>query len=135
MPHPVMFDEDDPLLARLRELCRALPDAFELVTHGRPGFKAGEAGRLFAVYGGTRKVRPGEHERHDRALLFKPDPAERDGLLGEGRFFVPAYVGPSGWLGLDLDRAGTDWAEVAELVDASYRQVAPAALLRQLDDG
>ena len=55
------------------------------------------------------------------------------------RFFEPAYLGPYGWLGLDLARAGSvarvAWDEVAELVDASYRLTAPARLVRLLDDG
>ena len=34
--------------------------------------------------------------------------------------FVPAYLGPSGWLGIDLDDS-TDWTEMAELLDAAYR--------------
>ena len=38
-----------------------------------------------------------------------------------------------GWLGLDLDGPGADWAEVAELVDASYRLLAPIRLVRRLD--
>lgn len=31
----------------------------------------------------------------------------------------------SGWIGIDLD-AATDFAEIAELLDASYRLTAPA---------
>lgn len=130
--HPIMFDDDDPVLGRLREVCARFPGSAEVVSHGRPTFKAGERGTVFAGYGGSRKVRPGEHERHDRALLFKPDPGEGGALDQDARFFTPAYLGPAGWLGIDLDEAGTDWGEVHELVDASYRQVAGARLLREL---
>lgn len=133
MAHPIMFNEGDPGLADLRRLCTALPEAEEFVSHGRPHFRAGRSGKVFAMYGGSRKVRPGEHERHDFALLFKPDPAERVALEQDARFFSPAYVGPYGWLGIDLDGDGTDWAEIGELVEASYRLVASARLLRALD--
>ena len=34
-----MYDEHDPLLARVRALCLALPDAEERVSHGRPAWR------------------------------------------------------------------------------------------------
>jgi len=45
---------------------------------------------------------------------------------------VPAYLGPSGWLGIDLDER-TDLDEVAELLEESYRATAPARLVAELD--
>ena len=45
---------------------------------------------------------------------------------------MPAYLGPYGWIGLDLDET-TDWTEVAELLDASYRLTAPKKLIAELD--
>lgn len=74
----------------------------------------------------------GEWMRHDRAVMVFPDPADEPALRQDVRFWVPAYLGPSGWLGLDLD-GDTDWTEVAELIDASYRVTAPRRLVRQLD--
>jgi hypothetical protein len=41
------------------------------------------------------------------------------------RFYMPAYVGPRGWVALHLDRGAVDWNEVAELVKTSYQSVAP----------
>ena len=52
---------------------------------------------------------------------------------GEG-FFLPAYMGPYGWLGLDFTAAEVDWDEVAELVDASFRLIASRKLIKQLDE-
>jgi hypothetical protein len=133
MAHPVMFDDADPLLARLREICLALPEGQEKVSHGRPSFFTT---RVFASYGGTVK---GDHdpEPHRRSLLFLSDASERQALLEDERVYEPAYVGPSGWLGLDLvpraPATDVDWDEVAELVDASYRLTAPARLVRLLD--
>ena len=126
--HPIMFDAADPLLARVRALALALPGAEERVAHGRPW---SFAGRAFAVYGGGTKGP--DHVRHDSALLVHVDDAERPARIADPRFFVPAYVGPKGWLGIDVDPPDTDWTEIGELLDASYRRVAPARLVRELD--
>ena len=128
-----MFDPDDPCLRRLRAICLALPGADEKVSHGRPNFFTR---KVFAIFGGSLK---GDHsaETARHAVLFLPDADDRPALLDDERFFVPAYVGASGWLGLSFALAGgferVDWEEVAELVDASYRNTAPAGLVAQLD--
>lgn len=132
MAHPQMFRTSDGHLERVRSICLALPGAAEKVAHGRPNFFTT---KVFAVFGGSLK---GDHLAPvaRRALLFLPDAAEREALVTDERFFVPAYVGPSGWLGLtfhDHDVAEVDWGEVAELVDMSYRNTAPARLVRELD--
>jgi predicted DNA-binding protein (MmcQ/YjbR family) len=128
--HPVMYADDDPGLSELRELCLAFPGAEEHVSHGRPTFRAG---KIFAVFGGSEKLRPGEHRMVPSALIFKADEAELPALDEDERFFVPAYYGPSGWRALDLAEPHTDWTEVAELVDASYRLVAPRRDVAALD--
>lgn len=126
--HPIMFEEGDPALARLRALALALPGAEERIAHGRPWFSAGTA---FAVYGGGTKGP--DSVRHDHALLVHVDDDERPARIEDPRFFVPAYVGPKGWLGIDLDGPDTDWTEIGELLDASFRWIAPAWLVRELD--
>ncbi len=131
MPHPIMFDDADPILARVREIALAFPEAVEKISHGRPTFSAP---KMFAIYGGSRKNPSGPHTRYEHALLVKVDDSERKALEQDHRFFFPAYLGPFGWLGLDFDAAKIDWSEVAELVDASYRLQAPARLIKQLDN-
>lgn len=128
MAHPIMFDEADPFLARLRALALALPGAAEKISHGHPAFFTA---KVFAYYGGSVKV-DGVYQRHDRALLVLIDPGDREALLAEGRCFVPAYLGPSGWIGVDLTD-DTDWAEVEELLDASYRRTAGPRRVAALD--
>lgn len=41
--------------------------------------------------------------------------------LAPDRFFVPAYVGHKGWIGIYLDLLRVDWAEVADFIENSYR--------------
>lgn len=129
MSHPRMFDDDDPVLRRVRELAGTLPGSDEKVSHGRPAFFTT---KVFAYYGGSLKV-DGEWVQHPQSILVQPDPEDRHALLDDERVYVPAYLGPSGWIGIDLDHR-TGWDEVAELLDASYRQTAPAKLVRELDD-
>jgi predicted DNA-binding protein (MmcQ/YjbR family) len=127
-----MFSDDDLGLAELREIALGFPAAFEKISHGRPSFFVT---KMFAMYGGSSKtVVPGEMTRFSHALLVKVDETDRSALAQDTRFFFPAYLGPAGWLGLDFTAAKIDWAEVTELVDASYRLVAPKKLLNQLDD-
>jgi len=66
----------------------------------------------------TGKVLPGDN----KALVeAQPD-----------RFYLPAYIGPRGWVALRLDVGAVDWDEVAELVATSYRLVAPKRLAAML---
>lgn len=123
-----MSDDDDPVLARVRGICRALPEAEEKVSHDRPAFFTQ---RVFAHFGGSVRT-DGEWEAHDCAIMVRPDPDDAPALRTDPRFFLPAYLGASDWLGLDIE-SGTDWAEVAELIDASYRVTAPARLVRSLE--
>ncbi|MBF0660321.1 MULTISPECIES: MmcQ/YjbR family DNA-binding protein [unclassified Rhodococcus (in: high G+C Gram-positive bacteria)] len=127
MSHPIMFDENDPLLARVRELALAFPGAGEKISHGRPFFHTKTA---FAVYGGTVKE---TGRSYPRSLILKPDASEREALLQDARTYHPAYMGPSGWIGFDLESATVDWGEVAELLDMSFRVTAPARLVHELD--
>ena len=99
MAHPIMFSDDDPGLAELRRICLALPGAEEKVSHGRPTFRAG---RIFAVFGGSEKLAPGEHRMVPSALIFTPDPVDLPALDEDPRFFVPAYYGPYGGRAIPL---------------------------------
>ncbi|MEW1835695.1 MmcQ/YjbR family DNA-binding protein [Microbacterium sp. NPDC079995] len=126
--HPQMFHDDDPLLALIRRHALALPDAHEKVSHGRPAFFTT---KVFAYFSGSVRRSPGDFERHDAAVMILPDRDDEPALRQDPRFWSPAYLGPSGWLGIDL--AATDETELAELLDASYRRTAPARLVRRLD--
>lgn len=125
MPHPQMFADDDPLLARIRRIALALPESAEKVSHGRPAF---HTGKVFAYYGGSQRI-AGSWVGHDQAVLVLADLDGQHVLRARPDAWVPAYLGPSGWTGLELG-PGTDWDEVAELVVQSYRLTAPARLRR-----
>lgn len=126
MGHPIMFDDADPVLAQVRAIALALPDTTEVVAHGRPTFRCG---KMFGNYGGSVK---GSKVRYDQSILVVADPDEREALLADDRFFLPAYLGAYGWVGLPLTDE-TDWTEVAELLDAAYRQIAPKRSVAKLD--
>lgn len=129
MTHPLMFEDDDPLLARVRDLALALPGAQEKISHGRPAF---HTTRVFAYYSGSLKV-DAVWVQHPQAIMVKPDADDLRALLSDGRCFVPGYLGPSGWMGIDVTE-DSDWGELAELIESSYRETAAPALVRALDD-
>lgn len=128
MAHPLMFDEADPHLHRLRAIALELPGAGEKISHGHPAFFTR---KVFAYFGGSIKV-DGEWVPHERSLVVLPDEEEARALLEEDRCYRPAYLGPSGWVGIDLDE-GSDWDEIEELVEDSYRRTAGARLVAELE--
>jgi hypothetical protein len=117
-----LFPTKDGRLARLMRVCQPLPEAIIELAGKHATFEVRK--RVFAYYLNDHhgdgivsvccKVLPGDNE----ALIAKrPD-----------KFYMPAYIGPRGWVALRLDIGGLDWKEVAELVVGSYKMIAPARL-------
>jgi hypothetical protein len=116
-------------LSRLRKLCLALPEAHEAEAWGTPTFRV--RNKLFAMYADA-----GSHHGDGRpAVWCKAGRGNQELMVHAepGRFFVPPYVGPSGWIGVWLDGA-VDWKELAELLRDAYRLTAPKRLQALLDD-
>ncbi len=130
MSHPLMFDPADPVLAQVRAIAFRFPGVAEKVSHGRPAFYTK---KVFAYYGGSVRREAGDWIQYPQSVMLLLDSDERAALMDDDRSFVPAYMGPSGWLGLDLT-AQPDFEEVAELMEMSFRATAPARLIRQLDE-
>jgi predicted DNA-binding protein (MmcQ/YjbR family) len=122
--HPDVVEAHHPLVVRMRELCLRYPDAVEISAWGRPTFRT--PNKIFVILGATME-RP-------LSIVVKPDPADEPALRQDARFWNPPYWGPFGWLAIDLDRPDTDWQELAELVDASYRLVALKRQVKALDE-
>jgi predicted DNA-binding protein (MmcQ/YjbR family) len=115
-------------LVRLRKLCLTLPEAHEVEAWGEPTFRV--RNKLFAMY-----ASPGNHHGAGRpAVWCKAAPGNQQLMLrhAPARFFVPPYVGPSGWVGIYLD-GDVDWPELADLLVDSYRLIAPKRLVAAMD--
>jgi len=108
------------------DICRALP---EVTVEEQQHITFRVRGKTFAYY-------LDDHHGDGRvALNCKVAPHENQELVvaEPRRFFIPAYVGPRGWVGLYLDLPEVDWNEVSELVRDSYRLIAPKSLGRTID--
>ncbi len=94
---------------------------------GEPTFRV--RNKLFAMFASAES----HHGGGRPAVWCKAGPGNQELMVRAApkRFFVPPYVGPSGWVGVFLDGA-VDWAELAELLEDSYRLTAPKRLLAQL---
>jgi predicted DNA-binding protein (MmcQ/YjbR family) len=111
----------------VRELCLALPAAEEFESHGSPNYRAREGnrkGRVFAVFALN-------HHGDGHVALWLNTPAlEQSRLIASApkHIFKPQYVGPSGWIGVELNR-GFPWKRVIELVHMAYVNSSPAKLV------
>jgi predicted DNA-binding protein (MmcQ/YjbR family) len=109
--------QEDERLVLFTKICLEFPRAEREMMGSHAGFKVKK--KTFAYFlndhhgdgivGVWCKVLPG-----DNAALIKADPK---------RFYMPAYVGPRGWVGLRLDGRRIDWGEVEELAKGSYQLV------------
>lgn len=112
-------------LAKVRELALALPEAQETTSHGAPGFKI-EDGRFFAHFWNDH------HGDGEMVVIVKTSGVEEQAMLIEHQpdtYFRPAYLGSSGWIALRLNRAQTDWDQVADRIATSWELAAPPRLL------
>jgi hypothetical protein len=114
--------KEDKRLTRLTKICLALPEVARQTSGSHANFLVRK--KVFAYFLNNHhgdgivsicaKTMPGDHTALAEA---QPD-----------RFYLPAYIGPRGWIGLRLDVGEIDWDEVAELVALSYRRTAPKTL-------
>jgi len=112
----------------VREIMAALPEVEEFVSHGLPMFRV--RGKAFAVY-------TINHHGDGRVALKLAAPPGAQAAFVKLRprvYFVPAYFGSRGWLGVELDK-GLGWSTVCEHVREAYAKVAPAELVRSLKKG
>jgi hypothetical protein len=115
-------------LTQLRKLCLALPEAHEVEAWGEPTFRV--RNKLFAMYAAADS----HHGGGRPAVWFKAGPGNQALMVKAApkRFFVPPYVGPSGWVGAWLD-GGVEWEELAALLRDAYCLVAPKRLVMALE--
>jgi predicted DNA-binding protein (MmcQ/YjbR family) len=122
MSHPRMYEDSNPAIRRLREICLALPEAFEKEAWGECTFRV-TGGSMFAMTDNNH------HGSKHIAVWVKAPPDVQEMLVTADakRFFVPPYVGPKGWIGVRLDYK-VDWDEVGEILKDGYAMSAPKRL-------
>jgi hypothetical protein len=112
------------VFAAVREICLGLPETSERPSHGEPTFFI-RGKRSFATVWDS-------HHGDGRHALICAAPGGLQAALVEAdpdRFFVPAYVGHRGWIGVRLDR-GFDREEIAGILEDAYAEVAPPKLVQ-----
>lgn len=114
-------------LKHVRAICTSFPEVEERLSHGSPAF----------FVRGKKTITMFVHDHHGDGILglwCPAQPGAQQELVESepDRFYRPPYVGPSGWVGVRLDR-DVDWDEVAEILADAYRKVAPKKLVAQLD--
>jgi hypothetical protein len=127
-PKTSRVPSSSPLIARLRAICMALPEAHERPSHGEPTWFAGK-GKSFATL-------DNHHHGAEHLAVWLPQPLGVQQMLIESdpqRFFRPPYVGVSGWIGVVLD-GKPHWDAVASLVRDAYLHVATRKLAKQLNE-
>ena len=122
-----MSPDPDADLARIRALCLAQPRGTEKTSHGAPVFFI-EKGKTFAWF---------MHDHHGcgiTAIAVKTSGPDEQAMLIEAEpelFYRPAYLAPSGWIGLRLDVSGTDWDQVEARIEQSWTLAATSRLREQ----
>jgi hypothetical protein len=110
---------EEPRLARLSKICLALPEATREHRGDHASFRVRK--KVFAYFLSDH------HGDGIVSVCAKVLPGDNTALISAqpDRFYMPAYIGPRGWVALRLDRGAIDWKEVAELITGSYQLTAP----------
>jgi predicted DNA-binding protein (MmcQ/YjbR family) len=111
----------------VRELCLHFPQTEEVSSHGSPDFRVdGKSFARFCI----------NHHGDGRVALWLHSPPGIQRLyteLNPEAYFVPPYVGPRGWLGVELNK-GLDWTEIASRVREACENAAPGSLASGMDE-
>jgi hypothetical protein len=105
----------------VRRLALAMPESVELETWETPTFRVRK--KIFAMFSDEQRTCwvKSTHDEQQALVAMDPD-----------TFFVPPYVGPSGWVGVRF--AGVDRDELRELLIEAWRMTAPKRLVAAYDE-
>jgi len=106
-------------LARVRRACLALPDTTEKIAWGSPTFRVKE--RLFVMF------MDNHHGDGRLAIWCHAAPGAQEAFVASDPdgYYVPPYVGPSGWIGVRLDRS-LGASEIGARIRAAHESAAEA---------
>ena len=115
---------------RLARICEAYPETVCADRYDNEHRPLEVAGKRFGYYlvdhfgddghsGAVLKAAPGVQE-----MLVEDDP---------DRFWVPAFVGRHGWIGIRLDLEEPDWDELEGFVRDAWLLTAPKRLRREVE--
>jgi hypothetical protein len=114
------------LLERVRAICMGFPEVSERLSHGEVTWFIRDK-RVLAT------MDDHHHGADHFAVTCPAPPGVQQQLVDRDphRFYRPPYVGPSGWIGIRLDR-DADWDEIDRIIEDAYRIRAPRKLVDQL---
>jgi hypothetical protein len=111
------------VLKKLRGLIEELPESSETTQFGALVWKAGKKTFIW--------MRADEQQR--LTLMFWTGVEQQSLLMKDRRFFIPPYIGHSGWIALDVSKQ-CDWGEVRSLLLFSYRHFALRRMLKLMGE-
>ena len=106
------------VIARVRKIALALPEANEKLSHGAPTWFWRDKKQFAQVWT--------YHHDDGRFAMWCAAPSGAQAALVRAdpeRFFVPPYVGHRGWLGVRLDTPKPDWGEIEGVIRDAYDEV------------
>lgn len=116
-----------PLLATLRDMCLAYPHTGEDIKWDNPVFLV--HAKIFVLV---------SFQADDRTSIWvKAAPGVQETFVGADpdRYFRPPYFGPKGWLAAWVSpESHPIWPVIEDLIDESFRLVAPKRVARLLPD-
>ena len=113
---PAARKDDGTQLERLRRLCLSIPGTMEKISHGEPTFFTPR--RVFAMFANNH------HDDGHVAVWLPAGPGVQDALIEEAPqiYFRPPYVGPAGWIGVEMSRVDDD--RLGSLIREAFHLIA-----------
>jgi hypothetical protein len=105
----------------VRRMALGLPEAEEQETWGTPTFRVRK--KIFVMFSEEQREAWVKSTHDEQRALVQMDP---------DTFFVPPYVGPSGWIGVRIRSVDRD--EMRELVTEAWRLTAPKRVVASFDE-
>jgi hypothetical protein len=115
MSRAAVRKDDGTQIERLRRFCLSIPGTTEKLSHGEPTFFTPK--RVFAMFANNH------HGDGHIAVWLPMGPGVQEALVEETPeiYFRPPYVGPSGWIGVEM--ANVDDDQLGSLIREAFNLI------------